>query len=393
MPKPLYLAMATLPCLSSNAALESAKRGWLPWSGSLRPSAATLLKQLDGVNGNALHSALAQAGAERIAALAEGIDRFERQEYTRKASRANVLWQEGSSQLLDYGVAASGARHPLTILFVPSLINRAYIFDLAPDKSMIRFLKQQGFRCLLMDWGDPGEKEQRFGMADYTTRLECALESIPGKVMLAGYCMGGMMALAASLRKPAKVTGLALIGTPWDFHSPDAAQMPGAEIFAGAFEEFLSTNPVVPGALVYHLLYLANPWPVHEKYIRFATMEAGSEEYRAFMEREHWLRDGVALTAQCARTAFIDWAARNTPARLEWKVGGEIVSPAQVSVPTFIVLGQRDCIVPPLCGGALSKAIPNAVTIHPPAGHVGMVVGRQAKDHLWLPLAKWLRGL
>ena len=51
-----------------------------------------------------------------------------------------VLWRGGSARLLDYG----GAGRP--VLFVPSLVNRAYILDLAPGRSLVRHLAARGRR-------------------------------------------------------------------------------------------------------------------------------------------------------------------------------------------------------------------------------------------------------
>ena len=43
------------------------------------------------------------------------------------------------------------------LLAVPSLINRAYVLDLAPGRSLLRYLAAQGLRPLLVDWGAPGD--------------------------------------------------------------------------------------------------------------------------------------------------------------------------------------------------------------------------------------------
>ena len=47
-----------------------------------------------------------------------------------------------------------------------------------------------------------------------------------GPVVLAGYCMGGLLTLAAALRRPDLVRGLALLATPWDFHADGRALAP-----------------------------------------------------------------------------------------------------------------------------------------------------------------------
>ena len=103
------------------------------------------------------------------------------------------VWSEGSSRLLDYGPPEGRP-----VVFVPSLVNRAYVLDLLPGHSMMRFLAAQGVRPLLLDWGFPGETECDFTLTDYVAgRLVRALAAIGEPVDVMGYCMGGLMALGA----------------------------------------------------------------------------------------------------------------------------------------------------------------------------------------------------
>ena len=124
-----------------------------------------------------------------------------------------AIWTEGSSRLLDYG-----SPDDPPVLVVPSLVNRAYVLDLMPEHSMLRFLATEGVRPLLLDWGYPGEVERNFTLSDYIAgRLERAMEAVGQSLTLAGYCMGGLMAVAAAHRRPDLVRRLVLLASPWDF--------------------------------------------------------------------------------------------------------------------------------------------------------------------------------
>ncbi len=147
-------------------------------------------------------------------ALIAGIAAYRADPYVREMRDPPEVWDEGETRLLDYG--GSGP----AVMFVPSLINRAYILDLMEGGSMLRWLAGQGVHPYLLDWGWPGEVERGFSLTDYIAgRLERALAAVPGPVVLAGYCMGGLLALAAAARRPESVAGLALLATPWDFHA------------------------------------------------------------------------------------------------------------------------------------------------------------------------------
>ena len=109
-------------------------------------------------------------------AFIRGIAAYRRHPYVRTLPDPPSIWSEGGSRLLDYG--GSGP----AVLFVPSLINRAYILDLAEERSMLRHLAANGVRPLLLDWGWPGETERRFTLGDYIAgRLESALAAIGGR--------------------------------------------------------------------------------------------------------------------------------------------------------------------------------------------------------------------
>jgi len=63
-------------------------------------------------------------------------------------------------------------------MFVPSLVNRGYILDLAEHHSLLRYLCQRGLRPLLVDWGAPGTLETGFSLNDYIgDRLTRALQA------------------------------------------------------------------------------------------------------------------------------------------------------------------------------------------------------------------------
>jgi polyhydroxyalkanoate synthase subunit PhaC len=277
---------------------------------------------------------------------------------------------------------------------VPSLINRAYVLDLAPGRSMLRWLAASGVRPLLLDWGWPGEAERRFSLTDYIAgRLERAIAALPGKIVLAGYCMGGLLALAAALRLPEKVNALALLATPWDFHAEDpAAAKRVAEMLPG-LEMMLGFSGTLTIDALNTLFAMIDPYGVGEKYRDFAGQDKSSARARRFVAMEDWLADGVPLAAPVAREALGGWYGANTPARGNWRVAGLPVDPAKLSVPAFCAIPGRDRLVPSVSALPLAKALGKATIIEPTAGHIGMVAGTRAQPALWQPFADWLRSL
>ena len=158
-PLPLHLASAATLWLSSRAALPLLKGGLLPWRPELRPAANDLARSLEPVAADAFAAAVDAELRARSDEFLSGLERYRRHPYRRSLEDPPVLWSEGSTRLLDYG---SGGGRP--VLVVPSLINRAYILDLAEDKSLLRFLAREGLRPLLVDWGTPDTLERGFDL-------------------------------------------------------------------------------------------------------------------------------------------------------------------------------------------------------------------------------------
>ena len=337
---------------------------------------------------------LAEALAQDTALLA-GIAAYRRHPYARALADPPALWEEGGSRLLDYG--QPGAPGPV-VLFVPSLVNRAYVLDLSPGRSMLRWLAARGVHPLLLDWGWPGEIERAFTLTDYIAgRLERALAAAAGaaggKIVLAGYCMGGLLALAAAERRGDLVRALVLLATPWDFHAGGAAQAGTLTRMLTLLEPALAAAGTLPVDALQLLFALLDPWGVAEKYRGFGRLDQTGARAELFVALEDWLNDGVPLAAPVARECLAGWYGANTPALGGWRVAGLAVDPRVLAMPSLVVVPGRDRIVPPESALPLAGLIAGARVHAPAAGHIGMVAGAGAERALWRVVREWLGGV
>ncbi|QDO99864.1 alpha/beta fold hydrolase [Ferrovibrio terrae] len=383
--------------LSSLAAWPIAKDGSLPWKAHLQQPFSSLLPQLASVDPNEFNAALIRAGLARMGVMTAGLQRYRSHGWRRDLPDPPVAWREGSSRLLAYGEQGQDKENS-PVLLVPSLVNRAYVLDLAEGQSLARWLPSQGLRPFLLDWGDPGETEQHFDLAAYIARICHALRHLHDTTgqppLLVGYCMGGNLALAAALASPEDVAGLALLATPWDFHAGGAHQAALVQALAPALvppaAKAGDAPPMLDVDMLQAFFWALDPFTALKKFTQFATLPAGGEAERRFVAMEDWLNDGVPLAGDVARECLIGWYGENRPVAGRWMVGDRAVRPQDWKKPALVVLPERDKLVPKEGAAALLAQMPQATRLDSPSGHIGMMVGPRAEAGLWRPLADWL---
>ena len=320
------------------------------------------------------------ASPERRAAALEGLRAYQQAPRAPRPRAMPVVAQAGRAMLRDYG----GSGQP--VVFVPSLINPPFILDLAEENSLLRWLATQGVRPLLLDWGTPGPEEAALDIADHVeTLLLPLIDALGERVALAGYCLGGTMALAAaSLRD---VAGLALIATPWHFAGfSDAARKDMAALWAQA-GPVCEPLGLLPMEVLQSGFWRLDPGRTVSKFERFATLDPHGTQAAAFVALEDWANRGAPLTFAAGRQAFEEFFAADLPGKGEWHVAGQLIDPAALACPTLDLVSQTDRIVP----AASAADLPNRIDLA--AGHVGMIVGGRARTAVWQPLADWLSQL
>jgi polyhydroxyalkanoate synthase len=123
--------------------------------------------------------------------------------------------------------------HSTPIVIVTPWINKFYVLDLNPKKSMVKFLVDQGFDVYITSWKNPTAEMRDVTFDDYLMEgvgqiIETA-RGISGstKVHAVGYCIGGAAVTAwmawANVRYPAKevpVATITLLTTLVDYHKP-----------------------------------------------------------------------------------------------------------------------------------------------------------------------------
>lgn len=404
-PLPQHLLLALTMWGNSAAAWPSLKAAWHN-SKAAQPdqsqaAAANLNRALASLDGalqkadeGALIAALAAEGHRRLESFVDGVSAYRHHRYRRDLADRPVLWREGTTLLRDYRRAAD-AKAP-RVLVIPSLINRFYILDLTAESSFLADLAQRGYAPFVVDWDAPGTVEQRFDLTRYIAgRLEGALDAMRrepgGPIIVVGYCMGGMLALALALRRQKDIAGLVCLATPWDFHAEAKAQSQLIGEMGKRLDPMFEILGEMPVDLLQSFFAALDPLALLAKFRRFGQLDPESDQAAKFVALEDWLNDGIGLSAPVARECLGLWYGENTTARDAWRIDGKAVTPEPFKLPALAMVPAGDRIVPPQSALGLARRLPNCEIMTPAAGHIGMMVGGSAKAKVWDPLDGWIR--
>ena len=323
--------------------------------------------------------------------FASAVMAYRHHPYRRELPSPPTVWQRGTTRLLDFG--PTGAR---PLLVVPSLVNRAYILDLRRDASFLRWLAARGgVRPLLIDWDAPGSEEARFDLADYMVeRLEPALQAVidlTGRRPAAlGYCMGGTLLAALAHRRSSDLDDTVYCAAPWNFHAEQKAAVTSMADAMRLTLPLVQQWGTLPVDVLQALFLSLDPLLGVKKFKGFCGLDPTGAAAEAFVALEDWLNDGVPLAAPTAVDCIIGWYGENRPATGAWSILGDAVEPSAIATPSLHMVPARDRIVPPASALALAEALPNADVLRPPLGHIGMMVGRTARERVWMPIAERL---
>ena len=137
----------------------------------------------------------------------------------------SVVMQTPVFELIQYRPATTTVRQ-IPLLIVPPVINKFYVMDLAPGRSMVEYLVGQGLPVFMISWRNPDARHAKWDLDTYGQAILDAMDAatrITGseQTVLAGACSGGIIAamVAAHLARTGqqdRIAALTLMVTVLD---------------------------------------------------------------------------------------------------------------------------------------------------------------------------------
>jgi polyhydroxyalkanoate synthase subunit PhaC len=289
------------------------------------------------------------------------------------------------------------------LLIVTAPIKQPYIWDLAPEASVVRRLVRGGVRVYLVCWEPPGEEGAGFGLEDYAERLildcaDAAARATGGdQMLLAGHSLGGTLAAIFAALHPQRVRGLVVLASPLRFGTEAGRVVRLVGALAGASD---AATDAIPGSFLSLVSYLASPetfgWA---RWLDWLFSVADSAALRNHLRVTRWTLDEVALPSRAFQDVARELCREDRFMRGLLQIRGRRAAPGQVNAPLLAVADARCEIVPP---AAIRPFIETVSSKHKrllwyegdtgvALQHVGMLVGETAHAHLWPEISRWMR--
>lgn len=329
--------------------------------------------------------ALAAGELSRLDVRAEGCT--PRTEAMRRGK--TVLWRY-AREAPDAGLA------PLVICY--ALVNRPYMLDLQPDRSLIRALTKRGLDVYLVDWGYPDRGDSHLSLDDYVNRhLGACIDHVRAAhgvsaVNLLGVCQGGTLSLCHAALHPARVRNLITMVTPVDFHTGD--NLLSAWVRKVDVDRMVEVLGNVPGTLLNAAFIALMPLRLTaRKYAGLADIAADPAALANFLRMERWIHDSPDQAGTAFREFVRGLFQENRLLKGGLQIGGNVVDLGKISCPILNVYALQDHLVPPAASRALEGLTGSRdySAFEFDGGHIGIYVSRSAQERLPQAIAQWLQ--
>lgn len=138
----------------------------------------------------------------------------------------DIVYQREIISLRHYTAATdSTVKHRIPLVIVPPLAANMLIYDLFPNRSLVRYFLAQGFDVYLIDWGTPSLRQAKYNLGTYVkTFMPDFIEKIrehsgQQQLSLFGWSLGGALSLCyTALSQDKNIRNLMILASPINTH-------------------------------------------------------------------------------------------------------------------------------------------------------------------------------
>ncbi len=299
--------------------------------------------------------------------------------------------------------------HRTPVVIVPPLAVNMLIYDLFPQRSLVRYLRARGFEVYLIDWGIPTRAHSHYDLHTYVAELLPAYldrvrqHSGEREISLHGWSLGGMFTLFyAALSQDQHIRNAIVLGSPIDSH---ASGLMGLmyQGFSGVAEQVRKLTGFrlhdlqpqwfhTPGWLNTIGFKLTNPIGSIMGYWELVVRLGDREFVTSHATTSAFLDRMVAYPGGVIQDTVVRVWIDNSLSRGEIQIGDDVARLENVNANLFALAGDSDTMVTPAAARRVMDLVSSQDRTFKvvPGGHMGILAGSQAPRASWVALADWL---
>lgn len=310
---------------------------------------------------------------------------------------SEIVYTEDMLELYHYE-PQTDEQDDVPILVIAALINKSYILDLQPSRSVISHLLEDGHDVYLLKWNEPSRRDTGLTFGDYVNRYiddcvdEVCKRSGERSINLLGYCTGGTMAAMYAALYSEKVNALGLIASP--LYLDDT----GGLLELWSDETYYDPETVIdiygnmPSELLYLIFTLMDPVDnTIGKYIQLYENLDDKEFVENFVRMERWFSEGIDVAGETYIQLVKNIYQDNNLFTNDFYLDGEHVDITEIDMPVLQITGEDDHLIPSEASQPFSNVIgtDNVSAIEHSTGHIGLLFSNSSHKDVWPDAAEW----
>jgi polyhydroxyalkanoate synthase len=307
-----------------------------------------------------------------------------------------LVYQEDKLELYHY-TQEGEVTCSVPILIVYALVNRQYMLDLQPDRSIVRNLLQHGMDVYIIDWGYPTKADMYLTLDDYINGyLNACVDLVrkrsgKDKINLMGICQGGTFCGIYSALYPEKVKNLVTLVAPFDFSTNDGLLFRWSKDMN--VDAVVDAYRIIPGDFLNAGYLMLMPFTLNiRKYVDMLDLIEDKDKILNFLRMEKWIFDSPGQAGECLRQFIKDCYQENKLVKGELKVGDKVVNLGNITMPLLNIYASADHLVPPSATKPLNDLVGSTdkSLYEFKGGHIGVFVGSKSQKELAPAISQWL---
>jgi poly[(R)-3-hydroxyalkanoate] polymerase subunit PhaC len=297
------------------------------------------------------------------------------------ATPGAVVYRSDLIELIQYEPQVKTV-HAVPLLFCPPWINKYYIMDLAPGKSLIEWAVQHGHTCFAISYRNPDASMRDVDFEDYlrqgpldAVRVVREITGAP-EVNTVSVCLGGTLTAIALAHNAAigdrSIKSATFLNTLTDFSVPGALGVFTDEATIAGLEKQMAKEGFLDSDKMAHTFdalrandlvfaYVVNNWLLGKKPPAFDLLV--------------WNKDSTRMPAKMHSRYLRSCYLNNEFARGEFEIDGQKLLPGKVDVDTYILSAVDDHIVPWVSGYKTTQLLGgNKRFVLSTSGHIAGIV-------------------